>query len=164
MQTCTGKKNYRIPNFNKDGSFIIDPTLPEEANELLQSFSRKSNTPEIPLIPTWKEFTKFIHNSTEKTSSSPSGRHYGHYKSLLHSAPTILRGICKLMCLALQHGIVLERWKTTVTTLICKDKNKPFIHRLRPLHIVEAEMQFISKCQWSHKLISQAERLNHISS
>ena len=161
------KKKLSDPLFQQsllDGTFTIDPTLPEEANELLLSFSKKPNVQEIPLLPTWKEFTHFIANSTEKTSSSPSGRHYGHYKSLLHSAPTILKGIYKLLCLSLQHGVVLERWKTTVTTLICKDDNIPYIHRLRPLHIIEAEMQFFSKCQWSHKLISQAERHKNITS
>ena len=146
-----------------DGTYIYDDSLPSEANELLQSFSKKTNVKDIPLLPSWQDFTKFIQNATEKTSSSPSGRHYGHYKSLLHSAPSILKGIYKVMCLSLQHGIVLDRWKNTVTTLICKDNHTPYIHRLRPLHIVEAELQFFSKYQWSHRLINQAERLQNIS-
>ena len=160
------KEKLSDPNFQKtllDGTFCYDDSLPQEANDLLQSFSTKQNVKEIPLLPTWKDFVKFISNAKEKTSSSPSGRHYGHYKSLLHSAPSILRGIYKILCLSLQYGIVLDRWKKTITTVICKDDNTPFIHRLRPLHIVEAELQFFSKCQWSHKLIQQAEHLKNIS-
>ena len=160
------KSKLSDPNFQQtllDGNFCYDDSLPQEANDLLQSFSSKPNVKEIPLLPKWTDFTKFISNSKEKTSSSPSGRHYGHYKSLLHSAPTILRGIFKILCLSLQHGIVLNRWKKTITTVICKDDDTPFIHRLRPLHIVEAELQFFSKCQWSHKLINQAEHNHQIS-
>ena len=146
-----------------EGTVHYDNSLPEEANELLKSFVRKPNVKEIPLLPTWKEFSDFIGKATEKTSSSPSGRHYGHYKALLHSAPSILKGIFKIMCLSLQYGIVLERWKKTITTVICKDDDTPYIHRLRPLHIVEAELQFFSKYQWSYKLINQAESLKNIS-
>ena len=160
------KTKLSDPDFQQtllDGSFQYDSTLPPEVNELLSSFSRKPNVKEIPLLPTWKSFCHFIKTAKESTSSSPSGRHYGHYKSLLHSAPSILKGIFKVMSLALQHGIVPDRWKNTVTTLICKDNNIPYIHRLRPLHIVEAEMQFFSKYQWSQRLIHQAEDLKHIS-
>ena len=160
------KSKLSDPEFQQsllDGTYIYDESLPSEANTLLQSFKLKPNVKEIPLLPTWNEFRTFVQNAKEKTSSSPSGRHYGHYKSLLQSAPSILRGIYDLMCLALSYGIVLDRWKTTITTLICKDDNKPYIHRLRPLHIVEAELQFFSKNQWSHKLIGQAEHLKNIS-
>ena len=166
LATIYWKNRLSDPDFQQsllDGTFIMDDTLPSETNELLQSFSRKPNVKEIPLLPTWTDFTKFILSSKESTSSSPSGRHYGHYKALLHSAPTVLKGIFKLMCISLENGIVLERWKNTVTTLICKDNNTPYIHRLRPLHIVESEMQFFSKHQWSYKLINQAEHLKNIS-
>ena len=147
-----------------DGKVTHDSSLPDAANEILQTFQLKDNVKPIPLLPTWKEFQQFIASSNEKTSASPSSRHYGHYKALLHSAPSVLRGIYDLMCLALQNGIVLERWKQTVTTLICKDDNTPYIHRLRPIHIIEAELQFFSKFQWSKLLIHQAEKLHHISS
>ena len=66
------------------------------------------------------------------------------------------------MCLALKHGIVLDRWKTTVTTLLCKEHNSPKIHRLRPIHIIEAELQFFSKYHWSKRLIKQAESKGYI--
>ena len=125
-----------------NGKFVYDSSLPQAANTLLQSFASSEPSAPIPLLPTWKEFCSFIENSKESTSCSPSQRHYGHYKSLLHSAPTILKGIFKIMCLALKPGIVLDRWKTTVTTLLCKEHNSPKIHRLRPIHIIEAELQF----------------------
>ena len=49
-----------------DGNFSYDNSLPPEANTLLKSFTLKPNVKEIPLIPTWEEFTLFIQNATEK--------------------------------------------------------------------------------------------------
>jgi len=51
-----------------------------------------------------------------------------------------------------------------VTTLICKEKNKkPLIHRLRPLHLIEIELQAISKSQWAKQLLKNAERHNLVA-
>jgi hypothetical protein len=38
---------------------------------------------------TYEGFQSAIKNTRERTSSSPSGRHYGHYRALLQS-PTML--------------------------------------------------------------------------
>ena len=51
----------------------------------------------------------------------------------------------------------------TVTTLIAKDTGRPRIHRLRPIHIVEIELQALSKSQWAKKLIKRAEKNNIIT-
>ena len=68
------------------------------------------------------------------------------------------------MNLCIKHGIILERYKKTVTTLICKEKNKkPLIHRLRPLHLIEIELQAISKSQWAKQLLKNAERHNLVA-
>ena len=147
-----------------NGSFTNDNSLTPAANALLRSFSRTHPVQDIALLPKWSDFTSFIKNTKEKTSASPSTRHYGHYKSLLHSCPSILKGIFQILCLALEHGIVLDRWKKTITTLLCKDNNVPKIHRLRPIHIVEVELQFFSKSQWSRSLINKAEQARSISS
>ena len=71
-------------------------------------------------------------------------------------ASFILEHIHGLFSLALQHNIVLEIWSTTITTLIMKD-DEPRIHRLRTLHIVEAELQFISKKTYAQRMMKKAE-------
>ena len=50
-----------------------------------------------------------------------------------------------------------------ITTLICKEKGRPRIHRLRPIHIIEAELQAITKSQWAKSLIKKAEKDNEIT-
>ena len=47
--------------------------------------------------------------------------------------------------MALNNNIVLDRWSNTVTTLLEKNVGNPLIHRLRPIHIIEAGLQFFTK-------------------
>ena len=75
----------------------------------------------------------------------------------------ILRDIYRVMRLAFSNGILLDRYKVTITTLIAKEKGRPRIHRLRPIHIIEAELQAISKSQWAKSLIARAEENNDIT-
>ena len=92
-----------------------------------------------------EDFKYFVYKASEKRSCSPSGRHYGHYKALLSGNPKKLEVIHGIFQLALDNKIVLKRWSKTVTTLIEKDANTPCIHRMRAIHVVEAELQFFSK-------------------
>ena len=145
-----------------DGSFVEDMSLPLETNQILLSFTNESTT-EIKFMPTYEQFKTFIHKAKEKTSASPSSRHYGHYKTLLDRSEQALQGIFSILCLALKYGIILDRWKKTVTALLCKDDNTPYIHRLRPIHIVEVELQFIAKLFWGNLLIKKAEKYGQLT-
>ena len=77
---------------------------------------------------TFEEFKSFIKKVPESKSSSPSGRHYGHYKVLARDEE-LLEIIFDLMSLALKHGIILRRWKTVHQLLLLKDSPEKKIHR-----------------------------------
>ena len=111
----------------------------------------------------FEEFTNYVRNADEKTSCSPSGRHYGHYKSLLMSNPSILFMIYDIFTTALEYDIILPRWAKTVTTLIEKKEGIPLIHKFRSIHIVEAELQFFSKKIFAKKMMNAAEKAGAIS-
>ena len=68
----------------------------------------------------FSDFKDFIHKIKDSRSSSPSGRHYGHCKVLLHQDEKYLRIVHGILTLARKHCIVLSRWKTIVTSLIEK--------------------------------------------
>ena len=53
--------------------------------------------------------------------------------------------------------------ESTVTVLIPKEDGKPKIHRLRPLHIVEPEVNALAKALWASKLMRLAETTNNMS-
>ena len=60
--------------------------------------------------------------------------------------------------LAREKQIILDRWKRTVTTLMEKEQGSPKIHRMRSIHIIEAEVQFIAKLFYCKKLLHNAEK------
>ena len=129
-----------------DGTFEWDEDTPSDFRDLLSTFvTDRSTRDTIPFHLNYNNFQTFIRNSKEKTSTSPSSRHYGHYKSLLDEAPDCLYDIFRLMHLSVKHGIFLDRYKKTLTALICKESGTPYLHRFRPIHIIEAELQFMAK-------------------
>ena len=148
-----------------NGTFEWDDTVPGDFRELLTTFRKPDNAqnPEITFELNYEAFRQFVKNSKEKTSTSPSSRHYGHYKSLLDGAPDILEDIFRLMNLSVKTGVFLTRYQKTLTTLICKESGTPYLHRFRPIHIIEAELQFISKSIWAKKMIRTAEQNKNIT-
>ena len=69
----------------------------------------------------------------ESTSTSPSGRHLGHYKALIQH-PTLLHCFVQFMNIVVARGIAIPRWCNATNVMIEKDPGKPCIHRLRIIH------------------------------
>lgn len=95
----------------------------------------------------------------ESTSTSPSGKHLGHYKALIQD-PTLLLFLVKFMNIAIQSGISIPRWSNAVNVLMEKDPGKPRINCLRIIDLFEADLNFFLKLQWGHRLVRRAIKLN----
>lgn len=65
----------------------------------------------------------------ETTSTSPSGRHLGLYKSEIQD-PALLDCFVKFMNISIGSGICIPRWSQAVNVLIEKDVGRPRINRL----------------------------------
>ena len=129
-----------------------------------QAMSQNNKSESLPKFEyTFESWKRHIQNVKERTTTSPSGRHYGHFKALLDKLPEVFRDLYEINRIALQRGIILERWKVTVTVLIPKEEGTPKIHRLRPLHIVEPEVNALAKALWASKLMRLAETTNNMS-
>ena len=95
----------------------------------------------------------------ETTSTSPSNRHLGHYHSILKSPPIdpeseeaekfqddkqqiwdIHYGLHQY---AINHAYCFTRWQNVVNTMIEKDPGDPRIHRLRVIHLYEADYSLL---------------------
>ena len=95
----------------------------------------------------------------ETTSTSPSNRHLGHYHSLLQTPPldpdsaetktfhaatkqiwNIHHGIHQY---AIDQAYCFKRWQNVVNTMIEKDPGDPRIHRLRVIHLYEADYSLL---------------------
>ena len=153
-------RNKEVQQKILEGQYEVDSDMPIELQELFDQMKRpECIKEELPYRSTYKEFIAFIKGSSERRSTSPSGRGYNHYKSLLvGEAREQLETIHDIIELARSKNIILDRWRNTVTTLMEKDPGRPKIHRMRALHIIEAEVQFIAKLFYCKKLLQNAEK------
>ena len=113
-------------------------------------------------------FTKW----KDRTRTSPSGRHLGHYKVLIVSngeedneemkafSHEILTAYTLIINSALALGTPLHRCEQSIVLMIEKDKNNHRTNRLRVIKVYEAYYNLILKYFWPHKKIQFAERNN----
>jgi hypothetical protein len=130
---------------------LLDGEVPQESHKddvILREFLASFTIPEcvrskgeIPIEISAEELCRGFKSWREWTSTSPSGRHLGHYKALIQD-PTLLLFLVKFMNVAIQSGITIPRWSNAVNVLIEKDQGKPRINRLRIIHLFEADLFF----------------------
>jgi hypothetical protein len=109
-----------IANMTEVKDLIVGMKYPDPANP----------TPAIDTTIDFECFQSAIANTQESTSSSPSGRHYGHYRSLLRS-PILLGIIAALADFCFIWGVTMQRWEKAIQPQIPKDKGTPRITRIR---------------------------------
>jgi len=88
---------------------IPESTLPE-TKRVLQILSQPYPIVDSTVTITSDKFITTYSVAKESTSSSPSGRHIGHYKAILDD-PTRVDLHSQMMSIPFQVGIVPERWK-----------------------------------------------------
>jgi hypothetical protein len=93
------------------GDYVPAINLLPETKRILNSLS--CQYPKVALSSqkiTGEEFSSSYKVAKEATSSSPSGRHIGHYKASLQD-PMLASMHAIMMSIPFQVGIVLERWR-----------------------------------------------------
>ena len=119
----------------------------------------------------------------ESTSTSPSGQHLGHYKALVarheYSDVTdedasediakrneldeiqgkLLRLRLQVINYALRNGYSYNRWKTIANSHILKEPGNVKIHRMRVIHIYEADYNLALGVKWKQVLHKAEEAL-----
>jgi ribonuclease HI len=103
----------------------------------------------------------------ETTSTSPSGMHLGHHKALLVEFPdegdlplglgqlslnakrlVLLQSQIDLFNYAIRHSYTYQRWHKVATFMIKKDFDSAKIHRLRVIHLYEADLNLLLGVKW----------------
>jgi len=155
--------------------------LPPQCRSLLDFCKMTSELDSLPYEITAAEFSGKIRNWKESTTTSPSGRHLGRYKALYTQFPKsadpaikeetemltshqtemreAIRGIINH---CLHHGYVLHRWKKILNAMIFKEHNNHKIHRLRVIHIYEADLNLIFAIKWQ-QLLHHADHTNQLN-
>jgi len=106
----------------------------------------------------------------ERTTTSPSGRHLGVYKSLLKDRHMekpgevpkpkgidIMHDIFRLLVLSIKHTHTYQWWRTIWNMYLEKDPGQPKIHRLRTLHLLEADLNLLWKWFLSQGFMKTSE-------
>ena len=123
--------------------------------DLIQSAEIPANA-NISAEISFDDFVSAISVWSENTSTSPSGRHLGHYKALVSvykdthaklelkiKATEILQLFVDLLNLASTKGFALDRWKTVINVMIYKKPGVYLIDKLRVIHLFEADYNFV---------------------
>jgi hypothetical protein len=130
--------------------------------EFLASFTIPDNATDredIPTEITTEQITKGFQSWKEMTTTSPSGRHLGHYKAIIQDT-VLLQCLHDFLNIAITRGIAIPRWSQATNILIEKDPGTPNINRLRIIHLFEADFNFFLKLQWGHRLVRHAEKFD----
>lgn len=116
-----------------------------------------------------EEMRKAFHKWRESTSTSPSGRHLGHYRAVLEipnqsngtDTPTMAQPILHLHTnmsnWAVENNHVYPRWQKVVSTMLEKIPGQPRVDKLRTIHLVETDLNMILGIIWGRRILSQAE-------
>jgi hypothetical protein len=113
-------------------------------------------TTQINSSITPEDLAAMVKHSCERTSSSPSGRHYGHYRALLR-APNTLSVIATVADFCFAWGISLSRWEKVTHTLIPKEPGTPKINRVRRITLIEADLNMCLSEIFGRCMLDNAE-------
>jgi len=163
-----------------DGAIPTNISQFPQCQALLEACRAASDLDILPDIITFEDFKGKIKVWKENTSTSPSGRHLGRYKSLFTHGPhhieadenpeeipkqqltdlqkDIATAIVALINFCIKTGYILERWKTIINTMIFKDPGNFKIHRLRVIHLYEADFNLLLAIKWRQLLHSANHR------
>ena len=106
----------------------------------------------------------------ERTTTSPSGIHLGHYhamwrktgciggdddpegQQILDAQEALQYGHTMLLQYSLKHSYSFQRWSSVVNVMLEKDPGNPRIHRLRVIHLYEADYNLLLAVKWRQAL------------
>jgi hypothetical protein len=141
-----------------------DDEISDITRLFLDNMTRITETESAPKFLTIEEFKGKFKVWRESTSTSPSGRHLGHYKALVAIIDRSLEGgertkykayqeeiaecYIGLINYAIKHRYSLRRWKTIVNMMIYKEHGNVKIHRLRVIHLYEADLSLLWGVKW----------------
>ena len=100
---------------------------------------------------TSEDFTQFWKSAKERTSSSKSGRHFGHYKAVCDS-PLLVSLHVRSVNLAANRGESLLRWRQGVTVLLEKNAGNICIEKLRAICLLEADFNWWLRVVFARKM------------
>jgi hypothetical protein len=140
------------------------PNLPATLQAIFRQLHR-SHPVDISELIDYDDFKDVLHKWKETTSTSPSGRHLGHYISLLkrirddtdETAKKILELHHTMLQIAQLRCKPFTRWKVETEVMLEKGKGDPKIDHLQIICLYEADYNIFLKRMWAHRLVRTCE-------
>eukprot|EP00956_Cyclotella_meneghiniana_P029543 scaffold71866_cov64-Cyclotella_meneghiniana.AAC.1 len=110
---------------------------------------------------TVEDFIEFWHSAREETSSSDSGRHFGHYIAASDDPELAILHV-ESMNIAASYGLPLDRWKSALTVLLEKVMGNMLMEKLRAICLLEADFNWWLKITFARKMMSRIRGQGHI--
>ena len=130
--------------------------MQRELQVFLEECRRPDEVKPISTTISVEQFIRTVKDWKESTSTSPSGRHLGHYRTAILD-DKIAHLHTQLLNLPIAHGFAPERWTHSVTPLIEKDTGRPYLTRLRVIHLFEADYNLFLKIVFGRRMVKNDE-------
>jgi hypothetical protein len=128
--------------------------------EALATYKVLSPT-KVATYVTPEDFKLFWQTAKERTGSSYSGLHFGHYIAALHCPDLLLLHTAKLSICA-RNGVSLARWGKGLTVLLEKILGNVFVHKSCAICLLEADFNWWNKLIFAKQMMQQAIQDGHI--
>jgi hypothetical protein len=176
-------QHFDVLQATADQPFDLPPGSFKETAEVLAVLRDAANHPPPPWTGTINldDFIKGLLRWRESTSTSPSGRHLGIYKTLVtvhinssgeftdgsedempstFKAARILGLIHGLATAAARLGFYLRRWTKVINVMIYKEPGNYNLDKLRVIHLFEADFNLIVGILFGRRAMHHANNNN----
>ena len=126
---------------------------------LIGTVTRRLNRKLVRHNITVDDFINYWKGSREKTSSSYSGLHFGHWKAASWNKFTASI-YAKSIELAFRAGLPLKRWKIGLSVMLEKIPGNTSVEKLRAILLMEADFNFGNKLLFGQRMVKAAEDAN----
>jgi hypothetical protein len=132
-----GPVSQQILEGTYDYPLGMDPATRLLFEEAAHTYKALSPT-EIAIYVTPDDFQHFWQTARERTGSSYSGLHFGHYVATSFCPDLSLLHAAKLS-ICVRNGVTLAQWGKGLTVLLEKILRNVFVHKLQAICLLEAD-------------------------
>jgi len=137
----------QLEEFPEVADFIRKMARPDDIQADLTRISEDISTDDV-----YYGFRKW----RETTSTSPSGRHLGHYKSWIQD-DELLEMLTNMLRIVAKFGFAPKRWCQSLNVMLEKEAGNPMITKLRTIHLYEADFNWMLKQFWAKRMLQYGE-------